>query len=54
MPKRITVKVTEKLHRDVRVKAAQEGKPVSVIVRSLLRRWVRGLKGDSDDFRNGG
>jgi plasmid stability protein len=47
MPTRITVKVTEELHRDVRVKAARLGKPVSVIVRTLLRKWTRGEEEDN-------
>ncbi len=38
--RRITVKTTEDLHRSVRVKAAQEGRPVSDVVRELLTRWV--------------
>lgn len=40
--RRITVKATESLHRAVRVKAAELGKPVSEIVRGLLTLWVEG------------
>ncbi len=38
--RRITVKTTEALHKAVRVKAAELGRPVSEIVRSLLEGWV--------------
>lgn len=40
--RRITVKTTEELHKAVRVKAAELGRPVSEIVRGLLEMWVRG------------
>jgi len=40
--RRITVKTTETLHKAVRVKAAELGRPVSEIVRELLAGWVSG------------
>ena len=40
--RRITVKTTETLHKAVRVKAAELGRPVSEVVRGLLSRWVAG------------
>lgn len=38
----LTVRMSEELHRGVRVKAAELGRPVSEIVRGLLRKWVEG------------
>jgi plasmid stability protein len=38
----LTVRMSEDLHRAVRVKAAELGRPVSEVVRGLLRRWVEG------------
>ena len=38
--RRIMVRVSEDLHRAVRVKAADLGRPVSEVVRGLLRQWV--------------
>lgn len=40
--RRITVKVTEALHKAVRVRAAELGRPVSEIVRALLKAWLAG------------
>lgn len=40
--RRIMVRVSEDLHRAVRVKAAELGRPMSEVVRGLLRRWVQG------------
>ena len=40
--RRITVKVTEALHRTVRVRAAELGRPISEIVRELLKAWLVG------------
>ena len=40
--RRIMVRVSEDLHRAVRVKAAELGRPVSEVVRGLLRQWVEG------------
>ena len=40
--RRITVKTTEALHKAVRVKAAELGRPVSEVVRELLAGWVSG------------
>ena len=40
--RRITVKATEELHKAVRVKAAELGRPVSEIVRELLAGWASG------------
>lgn len=44
MPKerKMMVRMTEELHRAVRVKAAELGRPVSEIVRVFLRAWVTG------------
>jgi plasmid stability protein len=36
------VRMSDDLHRAVRVKAADLGRPVSEIVRGLLRKWVEG------------
>jgi len=41
-PKRITVEVTEELHYDVRVRAAQERLSISDAVRLLIEMWLRG------------
>lgn len=40
--RKMMVRVSEDLHRAVRVKAAELGRPVSEVVRGLLRRWVEG------------
>ena len=40
--RRITVKTTEAFHRAVRVRAAELGRPISEIVRELLRLWLAG------------
>ena len=38
--KRITVKVSENLHRKVKVKAAMMGKSISDVLREYLEEWV--------------
>ena len=40
--KKIMVRVPEELHKSVRVKAAELGRPISEIVRQFLRAWVSG------------
>lgn len=40
--KRITVKVAEKKHRLIRMKAADLGITISDVVRELLDRWIAG------------
>ena len=40
LEKRITVKVTESLHRKVKVKAAMMGKSISDVLREYLEAWV--------------
>lgn len=40
LEKRITVKVTESLHRKVKVKAAMVGQSISDILREFLEDWV--------------
>lgn len=40
--RKMMVRVSEDLHRAVRVKAAELGRPVSEIVRGLLEQWVEG------------
>ena len=40
--RRIMVRAPESLHKAVRVKAAELGRPVSEIVRELLAMWVEG------------
>jgi predicted HicB family RNase H-like nuclease len=40
LEKRITVKVTEGLHRQVKIKAAIVGKSISDILREFLEEWV--------------
>jgi plasmid stability protein len=40
LPKRITVKVSEELHRKVKIKAAVVGKSVSDVLREYLEAWV--------------
>lgn len=42
LERRITVKTTEELHKAVRVKAAEMGRPVSEIVREFLTAWAAG------------
>lgn len=42
LPKRITIKTTAELHKAVRVKAAEIGRPISEIVRELLALWLEG------------
>ena len=39
---KLTVRISEDEYRPVRVKAAELGRPVSEIVRGLLRLWVEG------------
>ena len=38
--RRITVIVSEELHRKARLKAAETDKPVSEVVREALERWT--------------
>ena len=38
--KRLTVDVTDDMHREVKAKAALEGKTVSDALRELLRQWL--------------
>jgi plasmid stability protein len=40
--RKMLVRVSEHLHRTVRVRAAELGRPISEIVRGLLRKWVEG------------
>lgn len=40
--RKMMVRISEELHRAVRVKAAELDRPVSEIVRGLLRQWVEG------------
>jgi len=40
LEKRITIKVSETLHRKVKVKAAMIGKSISDILREYLEEWV--------------
>lgn len=40
LEKRITVKVSEDLHRKVKVKAAMVGKSISDILREYLETWL--------------
>ena len=40
--RRVMVRVPEELHRAVKVKAAELGRPISEIVRQFLRAWVSG------------
>ena len=40
--RKMMVRISEDLHRAVRVKAAELGRPISEIVRGLLTRWVEG------------
>ncbi|GAB4537152.1 MAG: hypothetical protein Kow0063_23490 [Anaerolineae bacterium] len=40
--RRWMVRTTEELHKAVRVKAAELGRPVSEIVRTFLEAWVAG------------
>ena len=39
---KLTVRISETDYRPVRVKAAELGRPVSDIVRTLLSMWVEG------------
>lgn len=39
--KRLTVNVTPEFHHQVKVKATQEGKTISDVVRELLQRWLK-------------
>ena len=40
--RKMMVRMTEDLHKAVRVKAAELGRPVSEIVRELLAGWAEG------------
>jgi len=40
--RKLMTRMTEELHKAVRVKAAELGRPVSEIVRELLSGWVSG------------
>lgn len=42
MERKMMVRIGEELHRAVRVKAAELGRPISEIVRAFLRAWVAG------------
>ena len=37
---KLTVRISEAEYRPVRVKAAEQGRPISEIVRGLLAMWV--------------
>jgi len=39
-PKRVTVKVSNELHRKARLKSVKTEKPISEVVRKALREWV--------------
>lgn len=39
--KRITVETSEEFHHKVKVKATQEGKTISDVIRELLRKWLQ-------------
>ena len=39
---RFVVRADPDFHRQVKVKAAQEGVDISQVIRNLLARWVRG------------
>ncbi len=38
--KRISVEVEEKFHRQVKIKAAQDGVRIADVVRDLLKGWL--------------
>jgi len=40
--RKMMIRMPEALHKAVRVKAAELGRPVSEIVRELLRGWLSG------------
>lgn len=42
LTRRITLKTDETFHRQVRVKAAEDGIPVAEVVRRLLALWLTG------------
>lgn len=39
-PKRITVKVSDELHRKARLKSVKVNKPISEVVREALEEWT--------------
>lgn len=43
LTRRITLKTDEHFHRQVRVKAAEDGIPVAEVVRRLLALWLTGV-----------
>ena len=49
LEKRITIKVSETLHRRVKVKAAMIGKSISDILREYLEAWVEQPLPESDN-----
>ena len=38
--KRLSVRLPSDLHRAVKLKAVQADRPISIVVRELLRKWV--------------
>lgn len=40
--KRLTLRVSEDFHREVRVECAKRGIPIAEIIRQLLRMWLEG------------
>jgi hypothetical protein len=42
--KMLVVRITEKLHRDFKVKCAQEGKNMNSVLTSLIEGYVKGSK----------
>jgi len=38
--KRLTVNVTREFHHEVRVKAAQEARTISDVIKGLLQKWL--------------
>jgi len=42
MEHRIMVRVTEQLHKAVKIKAVEVGRPMSEIIRDLLTLWIEG------------
>jgi plasmid stability protein len=47
--KRFTVKTPDDLHKQVKVKAAQDGKEVSGVIRGLLAAWLQGAATPAPD-----
>jgi len=39
--KQVNFRITRDLHKQARIKAAQEGRPLSEVLREIIEKWTR-------------